>query len=124
MGGKIGVVRKWTFYTASFSKEKNLFTPGSTMIRKNTLCIHNTLAICPKEFANELLIKLYFLYFAKNDSLHVFLVHHLYNNCAADEFGCTTSIIGLYRLRFANDSLHNPKPFSSSSIELILVSAH
>ena len=60
----------------------------------------------------------------KNDFLHVSLVHHLHNNCAADEFGCTTSIIGLYRLRFANDSLHNPEPFSSSSIELILVSAH
>ena len=77
-----------------------------------------------KEFGNELLIRLYSPHFAKNDFLHVSLVHHLHNNCAADEFGCTRSIIGLYRLRFANDSLHNPKPFSSSSIELILVSAH
>ena len=114
MGGKIGVVRKWTFYAASFSKEKNLLTPG-TMIRKKHFIFYNTLAN-PKEFANELLIKLYFLYFAKNDSLHVFLVHHFYNNCAADEFGCTTSIIGLYRLRFANDSLHNPEPFSAHQL--------
>ena len=113
MGGKIGVVRKWTFYTASFSKEKNLLTPG-TMIRKKHFIF--TILWLTKEFANELLIKLYFLHFAKNDSLHVFLVHHLHNNCAADEFGCTTSIIGLYRLRFANDSLRDPEPFSAHQL--------
>ena len=82
-------------YCIIFEGEK--FTYPWDDDKKKTLYFYNTL-VNPKEFANELLIKLYFLYFAKNDSLHVFLVRHLYNNCAADEFGCTTIILGLYRL--------------------------
>ena len=39
LGGEIGG-RKWTFYAASFSKEKNLLTPG-TMIRKTLPSQHS-----------------------------------------------------------------------------------
>ena len=83
--------------------------------KKNTSSFFTTLWLT-KEFGNELLIRLYSPYFAKNDFLHVSLVHHLHNNCAADEFGCTRSIIGLYRLRFVNDSLRDPEPFSAHQL--------
>ena len=90
---------------------------------KNTSSFFTTLWLI-KEFVNGLLIRLYPPHFAKNDSLRVSLVHHLHNNCAADEFGCTRSIIGFYRLRFVNDFLRDPEPFSAHQLNADSVSAH
>ena len=89
MGGKIGVVRKMDFLCCIIFEEEKFTYFWDDDKKKNTL-FFTTIRLSPKKFANELLIKLYFLYFAKNAC---FPCSPFYNNCAVDKFGYTRCVL-------------------------------
>ena len=78
MGGKIGVVRKMDFLCCIIFEEEKFTYSWDDDKKKNTL-FFTTIRLSPKKFANELLIKLYFLYFAKNDSFNKFTTFLIIN---------------------------------------------